>query len=104
MGAPPGLSHAGRNTMLPTKASFEDVRLPPSSVVATPKSGSIIGTLPIVAMPVPLAPQLEIMRLWWQKMEMGMGVGRGRRFHLLLLPLLCSCRVSLVLNAQVEGV
>ena len=43
MGAPPGLSHAGKNAMLPTKASFEDVRLPPPSEAATPKSGSRNG-------------------------------------------------------------
>ena len=58
------------------------------------------GALPIVAMLVPLAPQLEIMKLWTQKMGMRMGVGRDGRFHLLLLLLLllllCSCRVSLV--------
>jgi len=41
VGAPPGLSHAGKNAMLPTKASFEDVRLPPPSEEATTtRSGS----------------------------------------------------------------
>ena len=40
MGAPPGLSHAGKNTMLPTKTSFEDVGLPPPSEEATARSGS----------------------------------------------------------------
>ena len=41
--APPGLSHAGKNAMLPTKTSFEDVGLPPPSEVATTKSGSRDG-------------------------------------------------------------
>ena len=40
---PPGLSQGGENAMLPTKASFEDVGLPPPSEVATTKSGSRNG-------------------------------------------------------------
>jgi len=40
VGAPPGLSHAGKNAMLPTKTSFEDVGLPPPSKEATARSGS----------------------------------------------------------------
>ena len=43
VGAPPGLSHAGKNTMLPTKASFKGVGLPPPSEAATPKSRSRNG-------------------------------------------------------------
>ncbi|PUU76150.1 hypothetical protein B9Z19DRAFT_1109641 [Tuber borchii] len=43
VGAPPGLSHAGKNAMLPTKTSFEDVGLPPPSEVATTESGSRNG-------------------------------------------------------------
>ena len=101
-GAPPGLSHAGKNAMLPTRTSFEDVGLPPPSSAATIESGSRNGrSTADSSLPVPLAPKLEIMRLWTQKMGMGMrmGVGRGGRFRLLLLLLLlllCSCRVSLV--------
>ena len=41
--APPGLTHAGKNATLPTKASFEDVGLPPPSEVATTESGSRNG-------------------------------------------------------------
>ena len=41
--APPDLSHAGKNAMLPTKASFEDVGLPPPSEVATTENGSRNG-------------------------------------------------------------
>jgi len=43
VGAPSGLSHAGKNAMLPTKTSFEDVGLPPPSEVATTESGSRSG-------------------------------------------------------------
>ena len=43
VGASPGLSHAGKNVMLPTKTSFEDVGLPPASEVATAESGSRNG-------------------------------------------------------------
>ncbi|PUU76880.1 hypothetical protein B9Z19DRAFT_1109209 [Tuber borchii] len=43
VGAPPGLSHAGKNAMLPTKTSLEDVGLPPPSEVATTESGSRYG-------------------------------------------------------------
>ena len=43
VGAPPGLSHAGKNAMLPTKTSFEDMGLPPASEVATTESGSRNG-------------------------------------------------------------
>ena len=43
VGAPPGLSHAGKNAMLPTKTSFEEVGLPPASEVATTESGSRNG-------------------------------------------------------------
>ena len=43
VGAPPGLSHAGKNAMLPTKTSFEDVGLPPPGEVATTESGSRNG-------------------------------------------------------------
>ena len=43
VGAPPGLSHAGKNTMLPTKPSFKDVGLPPPSSAATTESGSRNG-------------------------------------------------------------
>ena len=92
VGAPRGLSHTDKNVMLPMKASVEGVRLLLKVEVG------VGGTLPIIAMPVPLAPQLVIMRLWRQEIGMGMEVGRGRHFHLLLL-LLCSCRVSLVWNA-----
>jgi len=40
VGVPPDLSHAGKNAMFPTKASFEDVRLPPPSEEAETRSGS----------------------------------------------------------------
>ena len=43
VGAPPGLSHAGKNAMLPRKTSFEDMGLPPASEVATTESGSRNG-------------------------------------------------------------
>ena len=43
VGALPGLSHAGKTTMLPTKTSFEDAGLPPPSEVATTESGSRNG-------------------------------------------------------------
>ena len=43
VGAPPGLSHAGKNAMLLTKTSFEDIGLPPPSEVATTESGSKNG-------------------------------------------------------------
>jgi len=42
MGAPPGISHAGKNAMLPTKASFEDVGLKLPCEVTT-RSGSRNG-------------------------------------------------------------
>ncbi|CAZ86170.1 unnamed protein product [Tuber melanosporum] len=40
VGAPPGLSHPGKNAMLPTKTSFEDAGLPPPSEAAATGSGS----------------------------------------------------------------
>ena len=43
VGAAPGLSHDGKKAMLPTKASFEDVQLPPPSKAATTESGSRNG-------------------------------------------------------------
>ena len=42
-GAPPGLSHAGKNATLPIKISIEDVGLPAPSEVATTESGSRSG-------------------------------------------------------------
>ena len=42
MGAPPGISHGGKNAMLPTKASFEDVG-PTGRGGATTSSGSRNG-------------------------------------------------------------
>ncbi|CUS12382.1 unnamed protein product [Tuber aestivum] len=43
VGAPPGLSHPGKNAMLPTKASFEDVGFSLRNEAATTGSGSGSG-------------------------------------------------------------
>jgi len=43
MGAPPGISHIGKNAMLPTKASLEDARLKLPCEEVTTRSGSRNG-------------------------------------------------------------
>ncbi|RPB04011.1 hypothetical protein L873DRAFT_1667844 [Choiromyces venosus 120613-1] len=44
MGAPPGLSHPGKNAMLPTKGSFEDVGFSPPPPLQPPQTPSDAGT------------------------------------------------------------
>jgi len=64
VGAPPGLSHAGKNAMLPTKASFEGVGLIRRGGRQLEVGVGMGGALRIVAMPVPWTPRLEIVMLW----------------------------------------
>ena len=102
-GRTPGLSHAGKTRCSQQKLVSKtwDFHLLARWLLLKVGVG-MGGALPIVAMPVPLAPQLEIMRLWTQKMGMRMREGKDERFRLLLLLLLlllCSCRVSLVWKA-----
>jgi len=97
MGAPPGISHGGKNAMLPTKASFEDVGLKLPCEEVTTGSGSRSGRAADGSYASTVGSPIGDCEVDVRDGK-GMEVGRGGCF-LLLLFLLCSCRIGLARKA-----